>query len=380
MVDGEFVPAAAPQKQQRRETPPVRRVAPPVRRSPAAPVRRGADNNIDIPEGRFSRPARDGSQGGLGFWAEKVITQHVLPKFKKGGIFKNIDVGSKGHNFGIKTDIYHDKGGDPSENTAYSVKSKVDNDFPQKVHQTGVDSRGAISKMNLQSADRQVRDAFDMYLGANGTFTSSADMKENNPELYDALKSHLSRNKLNVFNNLVRQQGSPFFGDAYGSHDPRMIDALISHRVTGDNNSGPIDIRQLEGNVTEENFEDLQWFDDGKRFYLGEEENAPTDMRMLDLWPIDKEGSRWSNREDDGGPRPGQRGFVRGKRESGLPEPGQIKATMATNPEFLDRYFPKIAEWMMDDDGKTLGFKDVFNQINEIDESLLSDWRSDILF
>lgn len=333
------------------------------------PIKRKGDPNIEsrrqdatgvVPEGRFSRPERDGSQGGMGFWAEKLITQHILPKFTKGGAFKNIDVSDKGHKFGVKTDIYQDKGGDPKENTAYSVKSKMDNDLPQKVHQTSIDSQGAFTKMNLQDANQDVIDAIDMYLGKNGTFTSPAEMKKNNPELHKALKEHLTAKKLNIFNNLVRQQGSKKYGKAYENHDPRMIDALISHRVTGENNSGPIDIRDFNGKVTEENFENLQWFDDGKRFFLGENEEASTDERMLDLWPIDEEGSRWSNRVGDGGPQPGGTGYTLGKREVGLAEPGQLKATMATNPEFLEKYFPKVAEWMMDDDGRSLGFKDTF--------------------
>ena len=318
---------------------------------------------------RLSRPARDTSHGGLGFWAEKVIAQHVLPRFKPGN-YKNIDVG-QGKSTAAKTDIYLDKGGDPSENTAYSVKSKLDNDFPQKIHQTGVgNTSGSKSKFKMNGANPKALDAWRMYLGLGrtpeeeGNFTTSQELYDNYRENYDELMKHLEFYKKEIFNALVRQQGG--FGDgAYSRFDPRMIDALISHRVTGENNSGPIDIRQFEGNVDDEKFKNLTWRHDGKRFYLGDMDDAPTDQRMLDIWPIDKEGSSWSNREDDGGPRPGQRGFVRGKREKGLAEPGAFKATMATNPEFLDKYFPKIAEYMLDDDGETLSLEDVFQKSTE---------------
>ena len=195
----------------------------------------------------------------------------------------------------------------------------------------------------------------NLYLGESGEFTTAGDM---DAEHKKALIDHLTQYKKEIFNALVRQQGNPAFGEPYQNHDPRMIDKLVSHRVTGPHNSGDIDIRPLQGKVTDDNFKNLNWMDDGKRFYLGDEENAPTDKRMIDLWPIDEEGSRWSNREGDGGPRPGQRGHRRGLREAGLPETGQFKATMATNPIFLDKYFPKEKEFYLDDNGTTLDLQD----------------------
>ena len=187
--------------------------------------------------------------------------------------------------------------------------------------------------------------------------------KDMDEEHLGAIRDHLTEKRNSIFNSLVRMathSNDRYTPVAYSSHDPRMIDYLVSHRKMngGQDLGGPIDIRQMNGNM--ETFKDLQWFNDDDRFFLGEDENAPTDMRMLDLWPIDEEGSSWSNRVGDGGPVRGQRGYVEGKREAGLPEPGQFKATMATNPEFLDKYFPKVAEWMMDDDGETLGFENIF--------------------
>ncbi len=326
---------------------------------PDAPVKKDNRNiqqrQQSATKGRLSRPHDDGSQGGKGFWMEKVAQQHVLPAMKPEGNYNHVDISHPTeHEKGVKTDIYEDQG-DPSKNPAFSVKLKMDNEFPQKVHQTGINSAGATSKLMMKNAPKMAREAINMYLGESGEFVNAGDMKTNHADHFEALKNHLTNNKLDIFNNIVRKHGSSHYGESpYVDHDPRMIDKMISHRITGPFNSGTTDIRPIQGKVTEGNFKDLKWFDDGKRFYLGDKENATTDERMIDLWPIDKEGSSWSNREGDGGPQSGQRGHVPGKREAGLAEPGQFKATMATNPEFLDKYFPKEKEFYLDDNGMSL--------------------------
>jgi len=329
-----------------------------IKRLQREPIVRRQENVTQSPsEGRIRKPSRpSGGQGGMGFQIEQIVKDGILPRLKQGN-YKHVDADVPGINYGVKTDIFHDKGGDPSQNTAFSVKSKLDNDDPQKVHQTGVNSGNAFRKLQIRRGQNPLLDeAMDMYLGKDGNFVNAGDMKE---EHRDALMKHFEEQKQAIFNSLVRiAQPNNSNSQPYSGHDPRMIDKLISHRKMGQGSdlSGPIDIRKLQGKVTKENFENLTWFHDGKRFFLGENEDASTDERMLDLWPIDEEGSNWSNRVGDGGPQPGQRGHRPGQREAGLPEPGQFKATMATNPEFLDRYFPKEKEFYMDDNGYSLGF------------------------
>ena len=334
-------------------------------------------NNF-LPNGRLRKPPRrEGGQGLVGYQVEEIIKDGLLPKLKEGN-YKHIDANSPDISGkpspAVKTDIIDDKGtGNVMDNTAYSVKTKRNNEYPMKVHQTFKGGNGfnkTYRKLKMKRGqDPLLDEAMDMYLGKGGNFVSPADMENKHVE---AIIKHLTDNKTDIFDSITRQAEHAadwLEPEPYISHDPHPVHKLIQHKSDGQyyypngiNNpsdlSGEIDIRHLAGKVNESNFEPLKWMHDGKRFFLGEEENAPTDKRMLDLWQIDEEGSNWTMNEGDKGPNPNDEG----NRGRGIVEPGHFKATMATNPDFLDKYFPVEKRFRMDDDGNSLGFTDITDE------------------
>ena len=387
MVDGEFVPAAAPQRQQRRETPPI--------------VRRGGGNNV----------------GAGGHNLENQVAQNLLPQIYPDGNFNHVDSVVGGQQAAsIKTDIFDDAGtGDEQDNINYSVKMKRDNDKPVKIHQTGKGrgAAGLFSKLAIPYGSRpslqnkgefadslrnnplnqalimlygsphggmnKMRDLF----GATGSqrdflrqfdsnegdqeriksnpFVTSGELEENFPQQFQALMDHMNENREGIFNNLVRMSGrrSNYYGN-YGyadGSDAAPVSRLITHKLNGSRGArnamnGTTSIHDISDDAVREAMENMEWRQDGNGLYLADQEltSADGDKKLLDMYPINEENSRWAVLpQGDDAPTRGQRGFFDGLRGSGIVEPGHFKATMGTDDEFMDKNFPKI--WSGELDG-----------------------------
>ena len=334
--------------------------------------------------------------GDQGFNIEHKVAEHLMPKVHKpGGEFVHVDADTGKSNTAAKTDFYEKRSHKGQPDVGYSVKSKGDNDEPMKIHQTSAGNpAGLFSKLKSytdvknnygdQIGDSKIKQALVMAFGSHmGTLSQAAgtqlfpdltddqrnilrtkskkgqyltpkEMKETFGGHHDALLKHLERNKSEIFKALVRQHGSPSFGTKpYEDHDPQPVSKLIQHRrdagtAPGDT-SGRIDIHDISKDV----FKDMKWFSDDERFYMSNEETDDIDKRLLDLYPITEENSKWTMRPGDGqGPRRGDRGYKEGVREHGIPEPGQFKATMGTNPQWLDKIFSAEASYQMKDRGQ----------------------------
>ena len=337
-------------------------------------------------------PHRTGDQG---FNIEHKVVDHLMSKHNPTGQFKHIDADIGDQKTAAKTDFYEKRSHRGEPDVGYSVKSKGDNNEPMKVHQTSAGNpSGLFSKLKAavdvknnygnQIGDSTAKQALVMAFGSHmGTLSEAAEtqlfpnltddqrnmlrtkskkgqyltpkeMKETFGEHYDELMRHLERKKPEVFKAIVRQHSNPRNGNKpYVDHDPQAVSKLIQHRrnagtAPGDT-SGRIDIHDISD---EDVFEQMKWFSDDNRFYMSDKETDDIDKRLLDLYPITEENSKWTMRPGDGqGPKEGDRSFKRGVREHGIPEPGQFKATMGTNPEWLNKHFPPEASYEMKDEG-----------------------------
>jgi hypothetical protein len=335
--------------------------------------------------------------GDQGFKIEDKVVNHVLPHHKPSAEFAHVDAEASGSTEAVKTDIIEKR---DRYDIGYSVKSKGDNDDPMKVHQTKAGSpAGLFSKLKAstntedgyesQVGDSKIRQALIMAFGSHkgslgemshlfgdlsdeqrnilnsregrdNPYLTPAVMKEHFNDHYATLKNHLDRKKFEIFTSLVRQQGSPRYGSPYVDHDPTPVQKLIQHRRdsgTAPNDlSGTIDILDIGGRKVTDAMARMSWFDDGERFYMSDEETDDIDKRMLDLYPINKENSKWAMRpgDDEGPVRQGDRGYKQGVREYGLAEPGHFKATMGTNPEWLHQFFRPESSYHMEDRGQQM--------------------------
>ena len=298
--------------------------------------------------------------------------------------------------------------GDEQDNTNFSVKMKRANDKPVKVHQTGrgAGSAGLYSKLAVPYGDRPSMNDRGQFAGAlrnnplnqalvmlyggpygglnkmrklfnpqgsqrdflrqfdsmhedgdkeriaNNPFLTSKELEDNFPKQYQALMDHLNDNKEGVFNNLVRMSGlrSNYYGD-YGyadGSDASPVSRLITHKLNGGNRSldGTTTIHDVGDDAVREAMENMEWRHDGGRLYLSDQEltSADGDRKLLDMYPINKENSKWAVLpQGDDAYRPGHpRAYE--NRAHGVMEPGHMKATMGTDDDFVDKYFPKIWE------------------------------------
>ena len=295
----------------------------------------------------------------------------------------------------MKTDIVDGDG------LGYSVKTKMNNKDPMKIQQSNHDStlwsklsvpwaqratagsqdfqksllnnklaqalilkfgskEGSLSHIGdliadeLSPAQQKMLKRFHEQTGdqkriKSNPFLTNQEMQDSFPEQYEALMGHLGGNKERIFNALVRQAGGQ-------NGDKNPIQRFVSHitdaGVNGgvldvDDNDEPIfdfngtlDIHDMSDERVRDAMEAMQWFSDGNRFYLAPEETDDTDQRMLDIWPYDEEGTSWALRQGDG------------NRQSPI-TPGYFKATMASDRDFLERFFPSLIKGRINFDRAT---------------------------